>query len=168
MNTKTFFTALLGFASTASAFEFTGPKAEELDLSGNITITWKTGNASELKRWPEFDLEWYARPDDLNSFGWDIKQRVNTSDGEYIFAPSDNTRHPLNPFADTLASNKSFSFVAVFTDGDRKDPETANYTNIGSQTYKVTGLAKTSAGAAVAPMWGAFVGGLVAAGVMTL
>ncbi|KAF4449237.1 hypothetical protein F53441_7456 [Fusarium austroafricanum] len=168
MNTKTFFTALLGLPSTATAFEFIGPKTEELDLSKNITITWKTGNASELKRWPEFDLEWYSKPDELHGFGSSIQEKVNASDGEYTFSPSSNTRSTLDPFTNALASNKSFSFVAVFIDGGSKDPDTANYTNIKSQKYKVMGLNKRSAGAAVVPKWGAFVGGLVVAGVMTL
>ena len=152
--------SLLVLASAAQGFKFTGPEGDSLDITKNITITWKQENKTTEK---ELGLFWYTKPDDLLTISFEIGFNINISDGEYIWSPSDNTRKELGKYKDALTKNKLFRFQAEFYDGDGKTQD-----DVFSSNYTLTGVeeVEANAGSEVMPTWGLVAGGLAAAGLM--
>ncbi|KAI3576659.1 hypothetical protein IWW34DRAFT_746713 [Fusarium oxysporum f. sp. albedinis] len=159
MHTSALFSSLLVLASTAQSLKFTGPSTSSpLDLSKEITIIWSESNSSEHKTRPNFDLEWFSRPTDLKSFGFEIETGVNVSAGQYKFMPSSNAINALRPFTDQLSENKTFLFKAIFR--NESDESDVVY-EASSGKYAVVGLDKvTNAGKAVGLEWGVLTCGL--------
>ncbi|KAM0543052.1 hypothetical protein ACHAPJ_012501 [Fusarium lateritium] len=153
---------LLALAATVQSLRITGPSTSEaIDLSQEITVTWSQSNSSEQKKWPTLDLEWFSKPTDLKSFGFEIASGLNTSDGQYKFTPSRNTIKTLQPFADELSKNKAFTFKITLRNGT--DGETDVGPVVSGGKYNVIGLQKTTnAGAAVGLEWGALAWGIAA------
>ncbi|KAJ4015560.1 hypothetical protein NW752_007017 [Fusarium irregulare] len=135
MQTKPFFATVLALLPTVQAFEFTGPDPSvDLDFNKEITITWTGDVGKDVSH--KFDVEWYSEPDKFNTIGAEITHNVADvflSDGQYQLKFSENTKDMLRPFADKLATDKLFSFRAIFKDGDK---DTTYY----SQNYTVVGL----------------------------
>ncbi|RTE82235.1 hypothetical protein BHE90_003231 [Fusarium euwallaceae] len=152
--------SLLVLASAAQGFKFTGPEGDSLDVTKNITITWKQENKTTEK---QLDLFWYTKPTDLLTLSFMIDSDVNITKGEYIWSPSNNTRKELAKYKDSLTNSSLFRFQAEFYDGDEKSQD-----DVFSDNYTITGLddANTNAGSPVMPTWGLVAGGLAAAGLM--
>jgi hypothetical protein len=135
MQPKPFFAALVALLPTVQAFKFTGPDPlVDLDFRKEITITWTGDVGKDIPH--KFDLEWYSEPDKFNKIGAEITHNVADvflSDGQYRLKVSKNTKEMLRPFADKLATDKLFSFRAIFKDGDK---DVTYY----SQNYTVVGL----------------------------
>lgn len=167
MHTSTFLSSLLALAATAQSLKFTGPTTSEpIDLSKEITVTWTEGNSSEHKKWPSFDLEWFSKPTELKSFGFEIASGLNTSDGQYKFTPGQNTIKTLQPFLDELSKNKAFSFRATLTNGTKAEDVGPV---VSSGNYSVIGLQKTTnAAAAVGLGWGSLACGIAAVSFMII
>ncbi|RSL43939.1 hypothetical protein CEP54_014889 [Fusarium duplospermum] len=158
MFTKTI-CSLLVLSSAAQGFKFTGPEGDSLDVTGNITITWKPENKTTGE---QLDLFWYTKPTDLLTLSFMIDSDVNITKGEYIWSPSTNTRNELRKY-DSLTKQSLFRFQAEFYDGDEKTQD-----DVFSDNYTITGLDKeeANAGSPVMPTWGMVAGGLAAAGLM--
>lgn len=152
--------SLLVLASAAQGFQFTGPEGDTLDVTKNITITWKQENKTTEKN---LGLFWYTKPNDLLTLSFEIGYKINISDGEYVWSPSDNTRKELSKYKDALTKNKLVRFQAEFYDGINKTQD-----DVFSSNYTITGLDEegANAGSLVMPTWGLVAGGLAAAGVM--
>ncbi|KAI8663649.1 hypothetical protein NCS57_00966400 [Fusarium keratoplasticum] len=135
--------SLLVLASAAQGFKFTGPEGDSLDVTKNITITWKQENKT--------------------TDNYEIGYKINISAGEYIWSPSENTRKELAKYKDALTKNKIFRFQAELHDGDEKTQD-----DVFSSNYTLTGVeeAEANAGSEVMPTWGLVAGGLAAAGLM--
>ncbi|KAI8716619.1 hypothetical protein NCS52_00956100 [Fusarium sp. LHS14.1] len=150
--------SLLVLASAAQGFKFTGPEGDTLDVTKNITITWKQENKTIEK---ELGLFWYTKPDDLLTLSFEIGYKINISAGEYVWSPSDNTRRELGKYKDALTKKSLFRFQAEFHDGTEKTQD-----DVFSDNYTITGVDETNAGSEVMPTWGLVAGGLAAAGLM--
>ncbi|KAF5529619.1 hypothetical protein FPHYL_14194 [Fusarium phyllophilum] len=161
MHTSTLFYSLLTLAATSQCFKFTSPSTSApLDLSKEITITWSQSNSSEQRFRPTCHLEWFSRPTDLESFGFEIDTDVKVSAGQYKFMPSSNTINTLRPFAEQLSKNKTFLFKAIFRQQSHKSDVIYE---ASSEKYTASGLDRvTNAGKAVKLDWG-YVGARLAA-----
>ncbi|KAM0260027.1 hypothetical protein ACHAPA_010473 [Fusarium lateritium] len=166
MHSSSFLCSLFALAATVQSFKFTGPSTSEpIDLLSEITITWTESNSSEHKKWPSIDLEWFAKPTDLKSFGYEIAAGLNISDGQYKFTPK-NTIKVLQPFAKELSENKLFQFKATLRNGTYAEDSGAV---ISTGKYNVIGLQKTtSAATAVGLGWGSLACGIAAVGFMNI
>ncbi|KAF5699682.1 hypothetical protein FMUND_14643 [Fusarium mundagurra] len=162
MHTSTLLCSLLTLAATSQSFRFTGPSTSTpLDLSKEITITWSQSNSSEQRIRPTFHLEWFSRPTDLESFGFEIDTDVKVSAGQYKFMPSSNTMNTLRPFAEQLSENKTFLFKVIFR--DESDESDVIY-GASSEKYAAAGLDRVkNAGKAVRLDWRYVGGGLAVA-----
>ncbi|KAL2678989.1 hypothetical protein Neosp_009743 [[Neocosmospora] mangrovei] len=151
--------SLLVLSSAAQGFKFTGPSGDTLDVTKNITITWKQENKTTEK---ELGLFWYTKPDDLLTLSFEIGYKINISAEEYVWSPSDNTRKELGKYKDALTKNSLFRFQAELHDGNEKTQD-----DVFSSNYTLTGVeAEANAGVEVMPTWGLVAGGLAAAGLM--